>query len=125
MAQARVAIVTGAASNGLGRAIALRLAQVSGTIQLNIGLLNTVLQDGLDVAVNDLPQQKDKLDEVVKLVQAKGRRSLAVCADVSEEGDVKELVAKVVKEFGGIDVVSPRSYTANPLPLYSLYIDGR
>lgn len=28
MAQARIAIVTGAASNGLGRAIALRLAQV-------------------------------------------------------------------------------------------------
>lgn len=83
----RVAIVTGAAQ-GIGLSIALRLAD-----------------DGLDVAVNDITQKTSKIDEVVAQVRAKGRRSLALPGDVSNENDVKTMVARVVEEFGGIDVV--------------------
>lgn len=84
----RVALVTGAAQ-GIGRSIALRLAE-----------------DGLDVAINDLPHQIEKLSQVAEEIHAKGRRSFICCGDGSVEEDVRSLVAKVVEELGGLDVVS-------------------
>jgi NAD(P)-dependent dehydrogenase (short-subunit alcohol dehydrogenase family) len=89
VSQTRVAVVTGAA-RGIGKSIALRLAD-----------------DGLDVAVNDLHDQKELLEGVVEEIQKKGRRAVAVCGDVSEEQDVKALIDKAVEELGGVDVVSP------------------
>jgi meso-butanediol dehydrogenase / (S,S)-butanediol dehydrogenase / diacetyl reductase len=84
----RVALVTGAA-RGIGRAIALRLAV-----------------DGLDVAVNDLPNSSE-LDDVVREIESKGRRSLAVPADVSLEEGVEKIIQQVVQRLGSLDVVSP------------------
>lgn len=84
---ARVALVTGAAQ-GLGLAIALRLAD-----------------DGLDVAVNDIASKSEDLKKVVADIEAKGRRSIAVTADVSSEEEVKAMVEKVAKELGSLDVV--------------------
>lgn len=83
----RVAIVTGAAQ-GLGANIALRLAD-----------------DGLDVAVNDIGSKGSQLEEIVAQIKAKGRRAISVPADVSSDADVQAMVAKVVKELGGLDVV--------------------
>ena len=82
-----VAIVTGAAQ-GIGRAIAVRLAE-----------------DGFDVTVNDVAEQAVKLDEVVATIRTKGRKALAVLGDVSVEDDVKQLVEKTVEELGGVDVM--------------------
>jgi NAD(P)-dependent dehydrogenase (short-subunit alcohol dehydrogenase family) len=83
-----VALVTGSAQ-GIGRGIALRLAD-----------------DGFDVAINDIASQKSLIDQIVTLIQAKGRRSLAVVADVSVEHDVKAMIESVVENLGGLDVVS-------------------
>ena len=83
----RVALVTGAA-RGIGRTIALRLAG-----------------DGLDVAVNDLPNTPE-LDDVVREIESKGRRSLAVPGDVSLEEDVEKIIQQVVQKLGSFDVVS-------------------
>ena len=90
MPSARIAIVTGAAK-GIGRQIALKLAD-----------------DGLDVAVSDLASQASLLESLAREIRGKRRRSLAVHADVSQEGDVNELVDRVVSELGGLDVVSIR-----------------
>jgi meso-butanediol dehydrogenase / (S,S)-butanediol dehydrogenase / diacetyl reductase len=84
----KVALVTGAA-RGIGRAIALRLAE-----------------DGLNVAVNDLTNTPE-LDDVVREIENKGRRSLAVPADVSLEEDVEKIIQHVVQKLGSLDVVSP------------------
>lgn len=83
----KVAIVTGAAQ-GIGRGIALRLAQ-----------------DGLDVVVNDLPSQQAALDELVSQIRDLNRRALACTGDVSIEADVKKLVEITVKEMKGLDVM--------------------
>jgi meso-butanediol dehydrogenase/(S,S)-butanediol dehydrogenase/diacetyl reductase len=84
----KVALVTGAA-RGIGRAIALRLAG-----------------DGLNVAVNDLPNTSE-LDDVVREIESKGRRSLAVPADVSLEEGVEKIIQQVVQKLDSLDVVSP------------------
>ena len=83
----KVALVTGAA-RGIGRAVALRLAK-----------------DGLDVAVNDLPSTPG-LDELVREIEGKGRRSIPVPADVSLEVEVEKMVLQVVEKLGSLDVVS-------------------
>jgi len=84
----KVALVTGAA-RGIGRAIALRLAG-----------------DGLDVAVNDASSSPE-LDGLVREIESKGRRSLAVPGDVSLEPEVEKTVGKVVQDLGSLDVVGP------------------
>ncbi|KAF7356901.1 NAD(P)-binding protein [Mycena venus] len=84
------AIVTGCAANGIGRAIAFRLAK-----------------DGLNVAVNDLPSRKEELKQLAKDIEAKypNIKAIATPADVSDEEGVKGMVAKTVETFGGLDVM--------------------
>ncbi|PCH44090.1 NAD(P)-binding protein [Wolfiporia cocos MD-104 SS10] len=84
----RVAIVTGAAQ-GIGRDIAIRLAD-----------------DGLDVAVNDIPTKGEQLQELVAEIRLKNRRAMAVLADVSSEDEVIAMIARVVDELGGVDMVA-------------------
>ncbi|KAI0711419.1 NAD-P-binding protein [Earliella scabrosa] len=83
----RIALVTGAAQ-GIGEAIALQLAD-----------------DGLDVAINDIPQKEGQLADVAKAIEAKGRRALIVCGDVSAERDVASMVSRTVTGLGGLDVM--------------------
>jgi meso-butanediol dehydrogenase/(S,S)-butanediol dehydrogenase/diacetyl reductase len=81
----KVAIVTGG-GRGIGRGIALRLAQ-----------------DGADIVVNDV--NSGNIDSVVKEVQALGRKSLGIVADVSKGKEVYAMVDKVVAEFGKLDIM--------------------
>jgi 3-oxoacyl-[acyl-carrier protein] reductase len=83
----RVAIVTGSA-RGIGREIALKLAEV-----------------GADVVVNDIEAATEPLEKVVQEIKALGRKSLAVTADVSSTADVNHLMDTAVNEFGKIDIL--------------------
>ena len=88
-AQKRVAIVTGAAE-GIGRAIATRLAT-----------------DGFDLGLFDLPRAQGRLGELAKAIgEEHGTRTALVLGDVSKEEDVKGLVTTVVSELGGLYAVS-------------------
>jgi meso-butanediol dehydrogenase/(S,S)-butanediol dehydrogenase/diacetyl reductase len=101
----RVALVTGA-GRGIGRAIALRLAD-----------------DGLDVAVNDIAANRSGLDEVVALIRAKGRRSAGLIADVSSEGEVGDMVQGVVNELGALNVMVSNAGIAQVVSLLDLSVD--
>ncbi|KAJ7444597.1 hypothetical protein B0H11DRAFT_1747351 [Mycena galericulata] len=87
MSSKGIALVTGAAQ-GLGKAIALRLAD-----------------DGFDVAVNDIPSNATNLSQVRNDIQAKGRASSVHIADVSVEDQVKKMFKEVAATHGGLDVM--------------------
>ncbi|KAJ7630357.1 NAD(P)-binding protein [Roridomyces roridus] len=82
----RVAVVTGAAQ-GIGKTIALRLAD-----------------DGFDVAINDIPFNAEKAEGTSAEIRAKGRASSVHIADVSNEEQVQQMIETVVAAHGGIDV---------------------
>ena len=93
----KVALVTGAGGkNGIGRAIATRLAK-----------------EGADVAVNDItdhPYAADQTDwqglpDVVREIEAMGQRAISVVADVSDAKQVREMVNQTVTHFGKIDIL--------------------
>ena len=91
----KVALVTGAGSrNGIGRTIAVRLAT-----------------DGADVVVNDVEDNPRGtsdwagLSAVVREIEGLGRRSKGLVADVSEAGQVEEMILGMVAAFGSIDIL--------------------
>jgi NAD(P)-dependent dehydrogenase (short-subunit alcohol dehydrogenase family) len=81
----KTALVTGSA-RGIGRAIALRLADA-----------------GAAVVVTDLSQEA--VDVVVGEIRASGGKALGQAADVSSVAAVEKLVASAVDTYGGVDIV--------------------
>ena len=95
----KVAFVTGAASKrGMGRTVALRLAK-----------------EGADVIVHDKfaapksawagDEEWKGLDEVVKEIEAMGRKGLAVVAGIENTAEVEAAVKTAIDEFGKIDIL--------------------
>lgn len=81
----QVAVVTGA-SSGIGRAIALAFAA-----------------EGADVVVNYAHSDAQARDVVARITD-KGRRAIALAADVSRRADVERLVAATLQAFGDLHV---------------------
>ena len=81
----KTALVTGAAQ-GIGRDIALGLAS-----------------DGADVAICDV--NLEAAQATAADIEAKGRKSLAVKANVASSQDVNAMVEQVVQKFGRIDIL--------------------
>ncbi len=82
----KIAIVTGA-SNGIGRAIAERLAE-----------------DGTSVVVNYILSE-EKAQQVVLGIQAKGGKAVAVQADMGQVAEARCFVIDSVKPFGSLDIL--------------------
>nr|GAT58146.1 predicted protein [Mycena chlorophos] len=101
----RVAVITGGAQ-GIGRAAALRLAE-----------------DGLDVAVADLPSKLELLKEVVKEVEGFGQKALAVTVDVTKEDEVSGMVDKVVETLGRLDVMVANAGVGQDPPVSVVDVD--
>src|SRR5438876_12139922 len=94
----KVALVTGAA-RGIGRAIAVALADA-----------------GSDVAVSDIARASDgatpyalssddDLMQTAREVEQRGRRSVAVRADVTSAADVARMLSEVEHRVGGVEVL--------------------
>jgi len=79
------ALITGG-NRGLGRAFALALAEA-----------------GADVAI--AARDTERNTAVAAEIETRGRRGLAIQADITDHDDVRRLVADVTTELGGIDIL--------------------
>jgi NAD(P)-dependent dehydrogenase (short-subunit alcohol dehydrogenase family) len=84
--EGKVAIITGGDS-GIGRAVAVLFAR-----------------EGADVAILHIGETEDAA-ATLRAIEAEGRRGLSLAGDVRDADFCREAVAKVVKAFGGLDVL--------------------
>ena len=97
----KIAIVTGA-GQGIGKAIAIRLANA-----------------GANVAVLDL--NMDLAEAAAQEIKAAGGSAMPVQADVTQANDVNAAVEKIISNFGRVDIlVNNAGITGRPLPLTDL-----
>ncbi|CAF3908664.1 unnamed protein product [Rotaria sp. Silwood1] len=83
----RTVLVTGAAQ-GIGRAIAIRLAK-----------------DGFNVAVNDIEANSSKLQKFQQEIEQIGQKSISIIADVSINESVEKMMQEVAQKLGSLDVL--------------------
>ena len=82
----KIALISGGDS-GIGRAVAIGFAK-----------------EGADVAITYLDEHQDA-QETVQLIEAEGRRALAIPGDIGNSDFAREVVRQVVGKFGRIDVL--------------------
>jgi NAD(P)-dependent dehydrogenase (short-subunit alcohol dehydrogenase family) len=102
----KAAIVTGG-RRGIGRAIALALAEA-----------------GADVALGDRVIDDGELEKVAREIKKLGRRALVLQADITQKGEVDNLVQKTVAEFGAIDILVNNAAMNIRAPLLELNEEG-
>lgn len=83
----RKALITGGDS-GIGRAVAIAYAR-----------------EGADVAINYLPEEESDAAEVIKLIEAEGRKAVAIPGDIRSEAFCQQLVNEAVSQLGGLDIL--------------------
>src|SRR5690349_11106636 len=82
----KIALVTGS-SQGIGEAVAIRLAQ-----------------EGADVVVNYHSHPKGA-DRVVDAIKQLGRRSIALGADLAQVEQVQGLIRESIRQLGPLDIL--------------------
>jgi len=85
--EGRIALVTGAGGEGMGRSIALTLAR-----------------DGADVVLN-YHRKPDRVAETAAAIEAMGRRALPLAADIGDAAAVDAMVAAARERLGSIDIL--------------------
>ncbi|MGY5956807.1 SDR family oxidoreductase [Kosakonia sp. BK9b] len=83
----RKALITGGDS-GIGRAVAIAYAR-----------------EGADVAIGYLPEEESDAAEVIKLIEAEGRKAVALPGDIRSEAFCEKLVEEAVSQLGGLDIL--------------------
>ncbi|QUS36396.1 SDR family oxidoreductase [Falsirhodobacter algicola] len=82
----KVALITGGDS-GIGRAVAIAYAR-----------------EGADVAICYLSETEEAKD-TVRLIEAEGRRALAIEADIGTPSTCRDVIQRMVDHFGWIDIL--------------------
>ncbi|MEE4242061.1 MAG: enoyl-[acyl-carrier-protein] reductase FabL [Desulfopila sp.] len=99
--EGKVALVTGG-SRGIGRAIAVRLAE-----------------HGVDIVVNYVRHRKDA-GETASQVEKLGRKCMLVKANVAREEDVAAMFMQIQERFGKIDVLVSNAASGVLKPIMEL-----
>jgi 2-deoxy-D-gluconate 3-dehydrogenase len=100
----KVAVVTGA-SRGLGRAIAVAMAEAGASVVL-------------------AARSRPHLEESAGAVERAGGRALVMAVDVTRYAEVEALMDRAVAELGRLDIVVNNSGVARVAPLAELSLDA-
>src|SRR3954465_3495267 len=84
--EGKAAVITGGDS-GIGRAVALAFAR-----------------EGADVLISYLSEESDA-KETARVVEASGRRCVAIPGDIQDEAHCRAIIDRAVKEFGKVDIL--------------------
>ena len=82
----KTAVVTGA-SRGIGKAIALKLAELGANIVINYR------------------SSSSSVEELIKEIESKGSKAIAVQGDVSLFSEAENIMKKSVETFGSLDIL--------------------
>ncbi|SMB88410.1 SDR family oxidoreductase [Deinococcus hopiensis] len=93
--EGKVALITGGDS-GIGRAVAVHFAR-----------------EGADVAIIYLDEHEDA-QATVKMVEAEGRRALAIAGDIGQPDFAAQAVTRVIGELGGLNVLVNNAAEQHP-----------
>ncbi len=96
----KVAVVVGGTS-GIGKALALGLAEA-----------------GADVVASS--RRLEQVEETAKLIEATGRRSLAIASDVGDRASLQHLLAETLAKFGKVDILVNCAGTTKRTPTLDL-----
>jgi enoyl-[acyl-carrier protein] reductase III len=101
----KVALITGS-GRGIGKATALHLAKL-----------------GADIVINFL-RKREAAEETAREIEALGRRTLVVKADVSDEEDLDRLFEETDKVFGGLDILINNAASGYIRPVMEQKVKG-
>ena len=96
----KVAVVTGA-GRGIGKAIAIRLAE-----------------EGARIVVNDVDLAF--AENVVEKLKQTGREALAIKADVANWPEVESMFEQVEQRFGGVDILVNNAGIRKDVPFHKI-----
>lgn len=114
--EGRCALVTGG-GRGIGRGIALALAEAGADVALaDVEQLGAGDQQYGEAAVSGLAAARKTAGEV----EARGRRALALGADVTRRAEVERLVGEVRRGLGGLDLLVCNAGVVSASPVESL-----
>jgi len=100
----QTAIVTGS-SKGIGREIALLLAESGANIAL-------------------IARNKEELEEVSREIEKLGRKALPIAFDLTNTNEIEEVVDQVYKHFGRIDILVNNAGINIPVPAEEVTIEN-
>jgi glucose 1-dehydrogenase len=101
----QVAVVTGA-GRGIGRAVAIALAQAGAT-----------------VAVNDLPSAAD-LESTIEAIRSGGGRAVASAFDVTDQATVEQEIGKLIEREGRLDIAVTNAAYSDREPFHTANMAG-
>ena len=107
--EGKVALVTGA-SRGIGRAIAVALAQQGASVVVT------------GRATDDNPHQRvtGTIDGTLRAIQESGGKALAIPADLTSDAEIERLARQAESALGGVDILVNNAAANFPMPLLDL-----
>ena len=90
---------------GSGRLAGKRALITGGDSGIGAAAAIAYAREGADVAINYLPEEQEDADTVVALIEAEGRKALAIPGDLRDEDFCSSLVSRAVQGLGGLDIL--------------------